>query len=260
MMFTCLTLTILEAGIWQITLNRPEKLNALNACFLQELSEVFQQARQESTCLGVLVTGEGKAFCAGADINQLAQVDALTGLNFARAGQAVMRLIETLGKPVVAAINGFAFGGGCELAIAMHVRIASDKAVFGQPEVKLGVIPGYGGTQRLSRLVGKGRAMDLCLTGRSIDAQTACQWGLVTEVTSVEDLMPRALAVLRSILANGPLAVRAVLQTIDQGFDLSLPDALEVEALQFAITCASADKQEGTSAFLAKRPAQFTGK
>ena len=260
MTLTCMTLVKLEQGIWQITLARPEKLNALNAVLLSELTLILQQAKMDSQCLGLLFTGEGKAFCAGADINQLAQVDTLQGLHFAREGQAVMRLIETLGKPTLAAINGFAFGGGCELAMAMSLRIASETALFGQPEVKLGVIPGYGGTQRLVRLVGKGRAMDLCMTGRFIDAQTAYQWGLVTEVTQPDGLMARALALLTMIVANGPFAVQAVMQTIDQGMDLTLPDALALEALQFAMTCASLDKQEGTAAFLEKRTAQFIGK
>ena len=260
MAFTCLKVAPLANGIWQITLSRIEKLNALNATLLNELTEVLQQAKQDASCMGLLFTGEGKAFCAGADINQLASVNALQGLAFAREGQAVMRSIETLGKPCLAAINGFTFGGGCELALAMHVRIASDKALFGQPEVKLGVIPGYGGTQRLARLVGKGRAMDLCMTGRFIDAATAYQWGLVTEITTPETLMPRAIELLTTIINNGPLAVRAVIQTIDQGFDLALPDALELEALQFALTCASSDKKEGTAAFLEKRKAKFKGK
>lgn len=260
MTYTCLSVTTLAQGIWQITLSRMEKLNALNATLINELTTVLQQAKQDANCLGLLFTGAGKAFCAGADINQLASVNALQGLAFAREGQALMRLIETLGKPCLAAINGFAFGGGCELALAMHLRIASDKALFGQPEVKLGVIPGYGGTQRLARLVGKGRAMDLCLTGRFIDAATAYQWGLVTEITTPETLLPRACELLTSIIRNGPLAVRAAMQTIDQGFDLPLPDALELEVLQFALTCASADKKEGTAAFLEKRPAKFKGK
>ncbi len=259
MTYDTLEVDHLEAGIWQISLTRPEKLNALNSVLITELTDIVLHAKATPHCRGLVFTGQGKAFCAGADINQLATVDALEGLNFAREGQALMRLIETLAKPCVAAINGFAFGGGCELALAMHVRIASDNALFGQPEVKLGVIPGYGGTQRLSRLVGKGRALDLCLTGRFIDAQTAYQWGLITEVTNQESLLPRAVALLTLIINNGPLAVKAAMQVIDQGFDLSLPDALELEALQFALTCASADKQEGTMAFLEKRSPAFSG-
>lgn len=260
MTFDCLTVLPHDTGIWQVNLARPEKLNALNAQLLSELQCLLHQAKADTSCLALLLTGAGKAFCAGADINQVASLDAVTGLSFAREGQAVFRLLETLGKPSLAAVNGFCFGGGCELAMATHIRIASDMAQFGQPEVKLGVLPCYGGTQRLSRLIGKGRALDLCLTARFIDAATAYQWGLVTEVVAPDVLLTRAMELLTLVIHNGPLAVHAVTQVIDQGFDLPLDDAMALEALHFAVSCASHDKQEGTTAFLAKRKAQFTGK
>lgn len=176
-------------GILTLTLNRPEKLNALSTDVLNALNELFFQAKSNPKVKALLLTGNGKAFCAGADINRLAECNAQTGYEFACQGQEVFRLLETMGKPSLAAVNGFAFGGGCELAISATLRIASNKAMFGQPEVKLGVIPGYGGTQRLARLIGKGRAMDLCLTGRFINAETALNWGLVSEVVAPEDLL-----------------------------------------------------------------------
>ena len=183
-----------------ITLNRPEKLNALSSELLQEFSDALGQIKKNSSIGGLLITGAGKAFCAGADISRLAEVDAETGYLFACQGQRVFRELETLGKPSVAAINGFAFGGGCELAMAATVRIASEVAQFGQPEVKLGVIPGYGGTQRLARLVGKGRALDLCLSGRFIKADEALNWGLVTHVTSAANCLEYAEQYLQNVL------------------------------------------------------------
>lgn len=248
-----------DEGILLIRLNRPEKLNALNDEVLSTLSNVLTIARETKTVKGVLLTGNGKAFCAGADISRLAECNAQTGYQFAEEGQAVFRQLETLGKPSIAAINGFAFGGGCELAMAATIRIAAETAQFGQPEVKLGLIPGYGGTQRLARLVGKGRALDLCLTGRFIDANTALQWGLITEIVSGETLLIRAKAYLKTIMDMAPLAVSSTMTVIDQGFDLPLPDALHLEAMHFAFTCASEDKNEGVSAFLGKRPAKFKG-
>lgn len=248
-----------EDGILTLTLNRPEKLNALNAEVLQQLAAILSQAQQDSSVKAILLTGNGKAFCAGADISRLAECNAQSGYEFACFGQQVLRQLETLGKPSLAAINGFAFGGGCELAMSATMRIASSTAQFGQPEVKLGVIPGYGGTQRLARLVGKGRALDLCLTGRFIDAATALQWGLVSAVYEPDALIQEAKKWLTTILSMAPLAVKSVMETIDHGFDLSLTDALHLEASQFAMVCASADKTEGVSAFLSKRPAQFKG-
>ena len=218
-------------GILTITLNRPEKLNALSQDVLRALHEVFNRAKENPEVKALLITGEGKAFCAGADINRLAECDAQTGYQFACDGQATFKLLATLGKPSLAAVNGYAFGGGCELAIAATLRIAATTAKFGQPEVKLGVIPGYGGTQRLARLIGKGRALDLCLTGRFIDAQTALQWGLVSDVVEPGELMCRSKQFLRDILAMAPLAVRGVMEVIEHGYDLSLEDALHLEGV-----------------------------
>ena len=253
-------MTLSEDGICQITLSRPDKLNALNDTMFQELSAIFIDAKNNSQVKGLLITGEGKAFCAGADINRLAAADALEGLAFSRQGQSVFRLLETLGKPSIAAINGYAFGGGCELAMAATLRAASDKAQFGQPEVKLGVIPGYGGTQRLSRLIGKGRAIDLCITGRFIDAQTAYQWGLVTLLTSAETLLEESRKLLLMAIHQAPLAVASAIQVIDEGLELPLEQAFELEALHFGLACATKDKHEGTQAFLEKRATKFEGK
>lgn len=246
-------------GILLLTLNRPEKLNALSTEVLNTLAELLIDAKTNSHVKALMITGSGKAFCAGADINRLAECTAQTGYEFACHGQEVFRLLETIGKPSLAAVNGFAFGGGCELAISATLRIASNKAQFGQPEVKLGVIPGYGGTQRLARLIGKGRALDLCLTGRFINAETALNWGLVSHVVAPEDLLTQGKAILQEILSMAPLAVAGVMEVIDHGYDLSLPDALHLEAIHFAKVCASMDKQEGVSAFLNKRAAQFKG-
>ncbi len=249
----------LADGILTITLNRPEKLNALSTEVLHALSDVFIAAKNNREVKGVLLTGAGKAFCAGADISRLGECNAESGYQFACFGQAVFRQLETMGKPSLAAINGYAFGGGCELSMATTLRIAATTAQFGQPEVKLGVIPGYGGTQRLARLVGKGRALDLCLTGRFIDAATALQWGLVTEVVAADELLPRAQQLLSGILSMAPLAVASIMEAIDHGYDLSLTDAMHLEAIHFAKVCASEDKTEGVAAFLAKRQAQFKG-
>lgn len=248
-----------QDGILTLSLNRPEKLNALNDDVLRELSELLQSARESKEVKGIILTGTGKSFCAGADINRLAGCDAEKGYQFAQFGQRVFRHLETLGKPSIAAINGYAFGGGCELAMAATMRIAAKSAQFGQPEIKLGVIPGYGGTQRLSRLVGKGRALDLCLTGRFIDAQTALQWGLVSEVVEEDHLMSKASDMLQNIVSMAPLAAAGIMEAIDRGYDLSLSDALHLEAIQFAKVCATEDKNEGVSAFLKKRKACFKG-
>lgn len=247
-------------GILTLTLNRPEKLNALSSEVLDALVESFSYARTNSKVKALMITGNGKAFCAGADISRLAECTAQTGYEFACRGQEVFRLLETLGKPSLAAVNGFAFGGGCELAISATMRIASVKAQFGQPEVKLGVIPGYGGTQRLARLIGKGRALDLCLTGRFIQAETALQWGLVSEVVEPEALLEKGKNILQGILSMAPLAIASVMEVIDHGYDLALTDALHLEAIHFAKVCASQDKQEGVAAFLEKRVAKFEGK
>jgi enoyl-CoA hydratase len=248
-----------KEGLATITLNRPEKLNALNEQVLRGLAELFEQAKSDKRVKGLILTGNGKAFCAGADIKRLAECDAQLGYQFAQQGQSVFRALETMGKPSIAAINGYAFGGGCELAISASIRIASFDAQFGQPEVKLGVIPGYGGTQRLARLVGKGRAMDLCLSGRFIRAEEALSWGLVSDVVEAGQLLPHAKDRLRQITQMAPLAIQSVLEVVDRGFDMALDDALHLEAVHFAKTCATADKQEGVSAFLEKRAAEFKG-
>lgn len=246
-------------GILTLTLNRPEKLNALSFEVLNALEELFLSARANPKVKALMLTGNGKAFCAGADINKLAECNAQSGYEFACKGQQVFRLLETMGKPSLAAVNGFAFGGGCELAIAATLRIASTKASFGQPEVKLGVIPGYGGTQRLARLVGKGRALDLCLSGRFIDAQTAYQWGLITGLVDPDALLEEGKKRLKEILTMAPLAIASVMEVIDYGYDLSITDALHLEAVHFAKVCATEDKKEGVLAFLEKRAASFRG-
>ncbi|ETO93525.1 enoyl-CoA hydratase/isomerase family protein [Legionella oakridgensis] len=248
-----------DDGILTLTLNRPDKLNALSTEALQALSELFISAKDNKKIKAILLTGSGKAFCAGADINRLAECDAQSGYRFACFGQDVFRQLETMGKPSLAAVNGYAFGGGCELAMAATLRVAAEEAQFGQPEVKLGVIPGYGGTQRLARLVGKGRALDLCLTGRFIDARTALNWGLVNQVVSSEQLVTESRAILKNILAMAPLAIASVMEVIDRGYDVSLSDALHLEAVHFAKVCASDDKTEGVHAFLEKRKPTFKG-
>lgn len=247
-------------GIMTITFNRPDKLNAISSEVLDQLAVLFSSAKDRSDVKALLLTGNGKAFCAGADIHRLAACDASTGYEFACFGQRVFRQLETMGKPSLAAVNGFAFGGGCELAMSATFRIASTTAQFGQPEVKLGVIPGYGGTQRLARLVGKGRALDLCLTGRFIDAQTALNWGLVTSVVSLDTLLLESKTFLKQVLCMAPLAIASTMEAIDYGYDMSLTDALHLEAVQFARVCATQDKKEGVAAFLEKRNAVFQGK
>lgn len=249
----------LEAGILTLTLNRPDKLNALSTDVLETLSQLLTDAKANHAVKALLITGKGKAFCAGADINRLAECNATRGYEFACFGQAVFRQLETLGKPSLAAVNGFALGGGCELAMATTLRIAATTAQFGQPEVKLGVIPGYGGTQRLARLVGKGRALDLCLTGRFIDAATALQWGLVSDVVASDHLLESSFKLLHGILSMAPIALAGTMEVIDRGYDMSLDDALHLEAVHFAKTCATRDKEEGVAAFLQKRPAVFKG-
>lgn len=249
-----------QHGILTITLNRPEKLNALSDEVLAAFAEIFAAAKTDPKIKALLLTGSGKAFCAGADIALLHNCDAQTGYEFACRGQNIFRCLETLGKVSLAAINGFAFGGGCELAMATTIRLAAHTAQFGQPEIKLGIIPGYGGTQRLARLIGKGRALDLCLTGRFINAETALNWGLVSEVVRAEDLLTRSKQVLGNILSMAPLAVTGIIDAIEHGYDMSITDALHLEALHFAKIAASEDKAEGVAAFLAKRPAIFKGK
>lgn len=246
--------------ITTITVNRPDKLNALNDATMLELERAVDEFRGDPASSGAIITGAGRAFIAGADISELRAKSAIEVHALARRGQAVFGRIETSPKPVIAAVNGFALGGGCELAMACHVRVASDAAKFGQPEVKLGVIPGYGGTQRLTRLIGRGRALQLLLTGEMIDAAEAYRLGLVNRVVpSGESVVDAARALLRTMLANAPLALAHCIEVVNRGADASLEDALALEAAAFALLGASGDMREGTAAFLEKRPPAFKG-
>ena len=248
-------------AIAYVTINRPKVLNALNTATITELGVAFQEIKNDAAIRVAILTGAGeKAFVAGADIGELAKQDAVSGKEYAHRGQSVLDLIENLGKPVIACINGFALGGGCELALACTMRVASDNAKLGQPEVKLGIIPGYGGSQRLARLVGKGLAMQIVLAGEMITAQEAHRIGLVNEVTSPAELIPRAEAIAAKIIANAPLAVQYAMEAVNKGMEMTLAEGLFLEAALFGVCCATSDKAEGTAAFLEKRPAQFTRK
>ena len=248
-------------SIAYVTVNRPKVLNALNTPTWADLETAFQDAKADASVLGVILTGAGeKAFIAGADINELAHVDAYGAEESSRFGQGVLDLIENLGKPVIAAVNGFALGGGCETAMACTMRIATEHAKFGQPEVKLGLLPGGGGTQRLPRLVGKGRALQLILTGETISAQEACRIGLVNEVVPAASLIDRAEAILKQIAANAPIAVKFSLEAANKGLETSQSQGLALEASFFGICAATEDKKEGTMAFLEKRTPQFRGR
>lgn len=251
--------TMLDAGILHVSLNRPEQLNALSHDVLLTLERLFKEAKYDKAIKGILLTGEGKGFCAGADIKQLASLNATSGLMFARFGQQVFRELEMLGKPSLAAIHGFAFGGGCELAMAATLRIAANQTVFGQPEIKLGVIPGFGGTQRLSRLIGKGRALEICLTGRRFSAEEALNWGFLNEITTPDALFSRAESLLKEMVQMSPAALNSIITVIHEGYELSLDEAMQLEAAHFGICCATADKKEGVTAFLEKRTAVFSG-
>src|ERR1700757_372056 len=248
-------------SIAYVTVNRPKVLNALNMATMEELRAAFHEIKNDAAIRVVIFTGAGeKAFIAGADIGELAKHDAVSGKEYTHRGQSVLNLIENLGKPVIACINGFALGGGCELAMACTMRLASENAKLGQPEVKLGLIPGYGGTQRLSRLGGKGIAMQLVLTGEMISAQEAHRIGLVNEVVPAGELIARAEAIAAKIVANAPLAIQYAIEGVNHGLALPLADGLFLEATLFGVCCATEDKNEGTKAFLEKRPAQFKGK
>ncbi len=248
-------------AIAYVTVNRPKVLNALNGATLSELGVAFEDIKNDAAIRVAILTGAGeKAFVAGADIGELAKLDADPGKEFARRGQAVFDRIENLGKPVIACINGFALGGGCELALACTMRLASDNVKLGQPEVKLGMIPGYGGTQRLARLVGKGRAMQIVLSGETITAQEAHRIGLVNEVTAAAELVPRAEAIAAKIIANAPLAVRYAMEAVNKGVEMTLAEGLKLEAELFGACCSTEDMKEGTAAFLEKRVAQFKGR
>jgi enoyl-CoA hydratase len=248
-------------SIAYVTVNRPKVLNALNMATMSDLRSAFQDARDDSSIRVVLLTGSGeKAFIAGADIGELQKLSPVEAKEYTHRGQSVLDLIENLGKPVIACINGFALGGGCEVAMACTMRLASDNARLGQPEVKLGLVPGYGGTQRLPRLVGKGMAMQLNLTGEMITAQEAHRIGIVNEVVPSAELLPRAEAIAAKIVANAPLAIRYCMEAVNKGLDMTLAEGLFLEATLFAVTCATEDKKEGTSAFLEKRAPNFQGK
>jgi len=248
-------------SIAYVTVNRPKVLNALNMATMEELRAAFHDIKNDDGIRVVILTGSGeKAFVAGADISELAVQDAVTGKKYAHRGQSVLNLIENLGKPVIACINGFALGGGCELALACTMRLASDNAKLGQPEVKLGIIPGYGGSQRLPRLIGKGLAMQMVLAGEMITAQDAHRIGLVNEVTASAELIPRAEAIAAKIIANAPLAVQYCLEAVNKGMEMTLAEGLFLEASLFGVCCATEDKKEGTKAFLEKRAAVFKGK
>jgi enoyl-CoA hydratase/carnithine racemase len=243
-----------------VTLNRPKAMNALSRKTWEELRAAFEDARDDAAVRGIILTGVGdKAFIAGADISELATVSAVRAEESSRYGQDVLNFVENLGKPVIAAINGFALGGGCETAMACTIRVASETAKFGQPEVKLGLVPGGGGTQRLPRLVGKGRALQIILSGEVISAQEAYRIGLVNEVVPAAEVIARAEAILRQIFANAPLAVKYSLEAVNKGLEITQSEGQALEAAFFGLCAGTEDKKEGTQAFLQKRAARFQG-
>ncbi len=245
-------------GIRTITINRPEKLNALNAATVAELDAAIADIAGDDAVNAVVITGAGeKAFVAGADISELAALGPVEAKEFALRGQAVFRRLERLTKPVIAAVNGYALGGGCELAMACHIRVAASNAVFGQPEVKLGLIPGYGGTQRLPRLIGRGRALEILLTGRNVSADEALGIGLANVVCEPAELEEVVGGILKAVLANGPLAVGHCLEAVNSGMDMGLEDACLLEATLFGVGAASEQMREGTRAFLERRKPEF---
>lgn len=248
-------------SIAYVTVNRPKVLNALNMATMEELRAAFTDIKDDANVRVAILTGAGeKAFIAGADIGELSKHNPVSAKEYTHRGQSVLDLVENLGKPVIACINGFALGGGCEIAMACTMRLASENAKLGQPEVKLGLIPGYGGTQRLPRLVGKGIAMQILLAGEMITAQEAHRIGLVNEMTAPAELIPRAEAIAQKIIANGPLAVQYTMEAVNKGREMSVAEGLYLEAVLFGVACATEDKKEGTTAFLEKRPAQFKGR
>ncbi len=248
-------------GVLTITIDRPKVLNALNAQTVTEIGRAFDEAREDDSIRCVILTGAGeKAFVAGADINELSQMTPLTGKSVAERGQRILSKIERLPKPVIAAINGFALGGGCEIALACHIRIASEKAQLGLPEVTLGIIPGYGGTQRMARLLGKGKALELILTGDRIGAVEAERIGLVNKVVPADQLMPAAEEMARRIASRGPLAVRAAIEAVMNGSEMPFEEGQFLEATLFGLLAATEDMKEGMAAFLEKRTADFKGK
>ena len=248
-------------GIAYITFNRPKVLNALNRMTVEELRHALLDARGDESVRVLILTGAGeKSFVAGADIGELAQQTPVNGKEFSLYGQSVFHLLETMGKPSICAINGFALGGGCELALSCTIRIASKTAKLGQPEVKLGIIPGYGGTQRLTRLCGKGVAHELCLSGEMITSEEALRIGLVNHIYEPAELIPAAEAIAKKIIANAPVAVKFTMEAIERGMEMQQEEGLFLEATLFGLACATEDMREGTKAFLVKRAAQFKGK
>ena len=248
-------------GVATLMVNRPDKLNALNAATVGELERAFRELRADEDVRGIIITGAGeKAFVAGADIAELAKMGPIDGVRVSRQGQDAFRMLERMPKPVIAAVNGFALGGGLELALACHVRIASSKARFGLPEVKLGIIPGYGGTIRLPRLVGRGRALELILTGEMIDAAEAHRIGLVNRIENPDALLGAATEMLRKMIANGPVALALAIESVDHAASATAEDAQTLESNLFGLLAATADMREGMAAFLEKRTAAFTGR
>jgi len=243
-----------------ITINRPTKLNALNAETIDELFDVLAKVRKDDNIWCLIITGSGKAFVAGADVGELAELNALSAEEKMLKGQDLYRRIENLGKPVIAAINGFALGGGCEMAIACTIRIASDDAKIGLPEINLGIMPGYGGTQRLPRLIGKGKAMEMLLTGEAISAQDAHRIGLVTAVHPKDQIMNAALELAKKIVSKSPISTRTIIEVVNNGLETPFGEALKLEAKLFRMLITTEDAQEGLRAFLEKRPAKFKGK
>jgi enoyl-CoA hydratase len=259
MPYASITLSVTDR-VATITVNRPDKLNALNAATIGELGEAIDEVRRREDIGGAMLTGAGRAFVAGADISELAAQTPMQAKQRAVRGQEIFRRFETSPKPVIAAVNGFALGGGCELAMSCHVRLASDAAKFGQPEVKLGICPGYGGTQRLPRLVGMGRALQLLMTGEMIDAAEAYRIGLVNRVVPGAELLGAADGLLRQMMANGPLALASCIESVVRGTESSLDDGLTLEANHFALLAGTQDMAEGTRAFLEKRAPAFAGR
>jgi enoyl-CoA hydratase len=244
-----------------VTINRPDKLNALNDLVVSELHQVALALKADASVRGVILTGSGpKAFVAGADIGDLAKQGVIDGRQRALNGQQMLYALERLGKPVLAAVNGFALGGGCELAMACHIRIASENAKFGQPEVNLGITPGYGGTQRLPRIVGKGNALWLLLTGEHANAQDALRMGLVSKVVPQDQLLAEAEKIMKGIVAKGPVALALTIEAVDRGLETTLEEGMRIEADAFGLVASTTDMKEGLTAFLEKRPARFTGK
>lgn len=261
MAFKTLLLEKREDGIALLTINRPDKLNALNAEVIGELDAAIGELEADASVRGIILTGAGsKAFVAGADIAELAKATPVEGRATGKRGQHIFERLEWFRGPVIAAINGFALGGGCELAMACHIRIASTDARLGTPEVKLGLMCGYAGTQRLPRLVGRGRALEILLTGEMVSAEEAFRIGLVNRVVAKEALLDESIALMKKMIANAPLSLQYTIHAVNAGLDQSFEDAQDGEAALFAVLCSTADKTEGTSAFLEKRPAKFEGR